>query len=128
MAKFGPGDWTVGTRLNDGSYVPGFARVAQDGSVLDGGVYTLANNTTVAATSGTPQVTGIPRGTYIFDVQFTGTSIQLQSLGADGATWRNVGAALTASGSVQVTLGQNSTVRLYNPNGTADTGVYATLS
>lgn len=90
-------------------------------------VYQLASNITVAANAGTTSTAAVRGGSYIFDAQFTGTSIVLQALGADGTTYRNV-ATLSASGSTGVVLGANSTVRLYNPNGAADTGVYASLS
>lgn len=89
--------------------------------------YTLASNITVANAGASTPVAGIQGGSYIFDAQFTGTSIKLQSLGADGATWRDV-TTLNASGSVGVVLGQGASVRLQNPNGTNDTGVYATLT
>lgn len=100
----------------------------QQASFSNTSTYQLASNQALAATTGTTPVTGVNGGSYVFDAQFTGTSIQLQSLGSDGTTWRNVGTALTASGSTGVVLGQGATVRLYNPNGTGLTGVYASLS
>ena len=91
--------------------------------------YTLASNQTVAATSGTAPVLNVQRGNYVWDAQFTGTSIKLQSLGADGVTWRDV-ATLSASGTFagEIRFGANAQVRLYNPNATPDTGVYSSLS
>ncbi len=129
---FGSGDKTVGRRvaLSSGgsAYVPAFMAVDNDGNPSAGQTYRLANNEAIGATSGTAPVVGVQRGTYILDVQFTGTSVQFQSLGADGVTWRNIGAALVASGSTSVALGQGSTVRLYNPNATGLTAVSATLT
>jgi len=91
--------------------------------------YTLASNQAVAATSGTAPVLNVLRGNYVWDAQFTGTSIKLQSLGADGVTWRDV-ATLSASGTFagEIRFGANAQVRLYNPNATPDTGVYSSLS
>jgi hypothetical protein len=90
--------------------------------------YTLASNQAVAANSGTTPVTNVRGGSYVFDVQFTGTSVKLQSLGSDGTTWRDIGAAITSPGAVGVVIGQGASVRLYNPNGTGLTGVYASLT
>lgn len=108
-------------------------RAAEGVVILSGGngsssPYTLASNVTLAANAAGAATSGIIRGNYIFDVQFVGVSVQLQSLGADGMTWRNVGSPLTQPGSLSIALGQGSAVRLFNPNGTALTGVYATLS
>lgn len=104
-------------------------RVNSDGSVSSTGdsTYQLASNQPVTSNSGSTPVTKINGGSYIFDAQFTGTSIQLQTLGADGTTWRTL-ATLNSSGSTGVVLGGNSTARLYNPNGTNLTGVYASLT
>lgn len=99
------------------------------GNASGGASYTLASNQTVAATTGTTPITGVQRGNYVWDAQFTGTSIKLQALGADGVTWRDV-ATLSASGTFagEIRFGANAQVRLYNPNGTSDTGVYSSLS
>jgi hypothetical protein len=109
-----------GTRNADGSFTPGNS---SGGSA----VYQLATNATIAATTGTASTTGVQGGSYLWDVQFTGTSVVLHALGSDGTTWRNVATA-TTSGTVGVVIGQNATLRLYNPNGTADTGVYSSIS
>ena len=99
------------------------------GNASGGASYSLASNQTIAATSGTTPVTGVQRGNYVWDAQFAGTSIKLQSLGSDGVTWRDV-ATLSASGTFagEIRFGANAQVRLYNPNGTSDTGVYSSLS
>lgn len=91
--------------------------------------YALATNATIAATSGTIPVTGVQRGNYVWNAVFAGTSVKLQSLGADGVTWFDV-ATLSASGTFagEIRFGANSQVRLYNPNGTSDTGVYSSIS
>lgn len=90
-------------------------------------VYTLASAATIAANSAGTQASKLNSGMYLWDVQFTGTSIVLQALGADGATWRDV-ATRTTSGTTEVRIGQNATVRLNNPNGTALTAVSSNLS
>lgn len=82
---------------------------------------------TLAATSGSTPVYNIDGGNYSWDVQFTGTSVKLQQLGADGATWRDIATA-TVAGITAVVLGQNAAVRLYNPNATNDTAVSSTIS
>jgi hypothetical protein len=107
----------------DTSNPSAFGRPANAG----GNVYQLATNATIPATTGTASTTGVQGGSYLWDVQFTGTSVVLQALGSDGTTWRNVATA-TTSGTVGVVIGQNATLRLYNPNGTADTGVYSSIS
>jgi len=91
--------------------------------------YTLATNATITATTGTTPVTSIAKGNYVWNAVFTGTSVKLQSLGADGSTWFDV-ATLSASGifAGEIRLGSNAQIRLYNPNGTSDTGVYSSLS
>lgn len=89
--------------------------------------YQLASNQTIAANSGTTPITNVQGGSYLFDVQFTGTSVRLETLGADGTTWRPVTTS-TTSGTTGVVIGQGATVRLYNPNGTSVTGVYANLT
>ena len=111
------------------AFIPSYVAVTSAGSPVDTLSYTLATNQTIAATSGTTPVTVTSRGTYVWDAQFTGTSVVLQSLGADGVTWRDV-ATLSASGTYagEIRIGSNAQVRLYNPNGTSDTGVYSSLS
>lgn len=91
--------------------------------------YSLAANETIAANQPGSSVTRVQRGDYVLDAQFTGTSVKLQSLGADGTTWRDV-TTVTTSGTVagKISLGQDSQVRLQNPNGTSVNGVYASLS
>ncbi len=117
--------------------VDGTGATAGDATRPGGNVYQLASNTGLAATSGTTPVTGVQAGSYIWDAQFNGAAtntIQLQALGSDGVTWRvvatqTISAGQTAQGaSMGVVLGQNSTVRLYNPNATALTGVYSSIS
>jgi len=91
--------------------------------------YSLAANETIAANQPGASVTRVQRGDYVLDAQFAGTSVKLQSLGADGTTWRDV-TTVTTPGTVagKISLGQDSQVRLQNPNGTSVTGVYASLS
>lgn len=91
--------------------------------------YILASNLSLSPTSRSVPMTGLIGGSYIFFASFTGTSIQLQYLGDDGA-WYNAGDARVANGAgaAGVVLGQDSTVALYNPNGTSVTGIYARLS
>lgn len=114
----------IGDSPKDPFYV---ATVAADKSGGTASTYTLANNATISATSGTTPVTGVQGGSYIWDVQFTGTSVTLQALGSDGSTWRDV-ATRTTSGTTGVVIGQGASVRLYNPNSTSLTGVYSNLS
>lgn len=90
-------------------------------------VYTLASGATIAANSATAPTAKIQSAVYLWDVQFTGTSIVLQALASDGTTWRDV-ATRTASGVTEVRMGQNATIRLNNPNGTALTAVSSNLS
>jgi hypothetical protein len=71
-------------------------------------------------------------GDYVWSVQgtFGGASVQLQSLGPDGATYQNIGAAKTApdtNGGTGVGLGSNATVRATVTGGTPS-GIYASLS
>jgi hypothetical protein len=89
--------------------------------------YQLASNATIAANANTAPVVSVIGGTYLWNAQFTGTSLVLQSLGADGVTWGNV-ATLSASGTTTVLLGAYASVRLSNPNGSALNGVYSNLS
>lgn len=107
--------------------IPQVQLVDGNGNATSPQPYTLANNATIAATSGTMPVTGVQGGSYIWDVQFTGTSVTLQALGSDGSTWRDV-ATRTSSGTTGVVIGQGASVRLYNPNSTSLTGVYSNLS
>jgi hypothetical protein len=86
-----------------------------------------AGDTINANANGTAQ--RVQRGSYIWDAVFSGTSLQLQVLASDGVTWRTL-ATLNASGTFAGTLqiGLGSQVRLANPNGTALTGVWSSLS
>lgn len=93
---------------------------------IPNGPATLAYNIAIAANAGSSPVTA-SGGSYIFDAQFTGASLKLQTLGADGATWRDV-TTLNASGAIGVVIGSGASVRVYNPNGAGLTGVYATLT
>jgi len=92
------------------------------------GAYSLASNISIPANNGTAAQTVNPGGAYVWDAQFTGASIRLQSLGSDGTTWRDT-ATLTASGTYGslVAIGVGTQVRLFNPNGAALTGVYSNL-
>lgn len=96
--------------------------------------FQLARNQTIAAGANTTPM-NVRRstrynqgGNYVLDVQFTGTSVQPQVLGADGLTWRSLGAAITTPGASQVFVGSGGAVRLNNPNGTDVTAVSASLS
>lgn len=85
----------------------------------------ITNNTPAAAQSAYG-------GDYVWSVQgtFNGASVQLQSLGPDGTTYMNIGAAKTAAdttGGTGVGLGSNATVRAVITGG-PPTGIYATLS
>lgn len=110
----------TGVRNADGSFTP-------NNATGNPGAYQLATNATIAVTTGTAPVTGVQGASYLWDVQFTGTSVTLQALGSDGTTWRDV-ATRTTSGTTGVVIGQGASVRLYNPNGTSDTAVYSSLS
>lgn len=107
---------------------------AADGVTPQGmDVYKLASNITLASGASTTPVTSLPRGSYLLDVSGTfnaGASLQLQSLGSDGTTWRNVGGAISAQGTVATsyTLAGSSQVRLTNTGSASVTGLYATLS
>ena len=90
--------------------------------------YPLASNQAISAGGSTTPVTNIVRGDYVWDAQFTGTGpLRLQSLGADGSTWRDV-ASLSASGTFagEVRVGANAQVRL--ASATALTAVSSSLS
>lgn len=90
--------------------------------------YTLASNQAIAAGGNTTPVAGVKRGVYVWDAQFTGTGpLVLQSLGADGVSWRNV-ASLNASGTLagEVRIGANANLRLFSS--TALTAVSSSLS
>ena len=107
------------------AYTPGTGLRPAGGS--SGGSYTLAAAISLAATTGGTSVTGVQTGSYIFAAVFTGTSVKLQALGPDGSTWVDV-ATQTGSGQQGVVLGNNASVRLYNPNGSGLTGLSASLS
>ena len=83
---------------------------------------------TLAATSGTVPVT-VQRGSYLWDAQFTGTSLQLQAQAADGVTWRTV-STLNASGTQTgfISFGLGTKVRIYNPNATSVTNAWSSVS
>lgn len=95
--------------------------------------YPLVSNATLAASAQTAPVTGIRRGSYIWDAQWNGAgTLRLQVLGADGVSWRTL-AELTQSGSfaTPIQLGGNASVRLLNTNtggGAAFTGLYSSIS
>ncbi|WP_257541217.1 hypothetical protein [Sphingobium sp. CFD-1] len=91
--------------------------------------YTLAGNQTLAATTGATPITGVRKGNYTWAAQFTGTSVKLQALGPDGATWLDV-ATLSAPGifAGEIRIGANAQLRIYNPNGTSVSGIYSSLS
>lgn len=94
-----------------------------------GGPYQLATNQTLATLTGSTPVTGVIGKVYVWDAQFTGTSLVLQALGADNTTWRTI-ATLNASGTFagEIRIGNNATIRVYNPNGTSDTAVSSSIS
>lgn len=119
--------YPLSTPSGSTAYAQAAVLVDGSGNPTSNQTYTLANNATIAATSGTTPVTGVQGGSYIWDVQFTGTSVTLQALGSDGSTWRDV-ATRTSSGTTGVVIGQGASVRLYNPNGASVTGVYSNLS
>lgn len=83
---------------------------------------------TLAATSGTSPVT-VQRGSYLWDAQFTGASLQLQAQAADGVTWRTV-STLNASGTQTgfISFGLGTKVRIYNPNATSVTNAWSSVS
>lgn len=127
-------DYTLGDQVTSPvsgktAFVPSFKQVNSAGVAVDQVSYTLASNVTLAATSGSTPITGVQRGNYVWSAVFTGTSVKLQSLAPDGTTWLDV-ATLSASGvfAGQVSIGANAQLRLYNPNGTSDTGVYSSIS
>lgn len=101
------------------------SRYASSGA---GAVYQLATNQNLASGAFTTPVAGIAKGNYIWDVSFTGAgTIKLQSLGADGSTWRDV-ASMTAPGTFagEIAIGGNATVRLLA--GAAFTAVSSSIS
>ncbi len=120
--------------LPDGTtaYAELVATADASGNIANSTSYNLTGSATpvgLAATTGTTPIAGVVGGVYVWDAQFTGTSLQLQSLGADGTTYRTV-ATLNAAGTFagEVRVGRNATLRLYNPNGTALTAVSSSLS
>lgn len=111
--------------------VPNSNGIGFSDGVASGSSYQLAGTVggtgdTLAGNTGSNPVSNVVGGSYVFDVQLTGTSVRLEALASDGITWRTIYTA-TTSGSTGVVLGQNATVRVYNPNGTSDT-VWASLS
>lgn len=102
--------------------------VDQYGIPTQGSAVQLASNVTLAATTAGATQVGLVAGSYIFSAVFAGTSVALQYLGPDALTWMTL-ATLTGSGNnVGVGIGSNSAVRLYNPNGTSLTSLYASLT
>lgn len=99
-----------------------------DGSIRENA--SLASN--ISATGDQPATT-VYGGDYVFSVvatNFNGASVQLQSLGPDGLSYQNLGAAKTAndtSGGTGIGLGSNARVRITISGGTP-TGLYASLS
>ena len=92
--------------------------------------YQLASNITLAGSAATTPITAVTGGSYVFDARFGGTtpSLNLQALGADGVTWVNVGAALTAGGNVGVVIGQGASVRILNNTANSITALSASLT
>ncbi len=76
--------------------------------------------------SATTNSFGLAGGTYAFVVSanWTGGSVQLETLSQDGSTWINVGSSVTANGfsTVQVAAGQ------YRVAVVTATAVYCSLS
>jgi len=103
--------------------------VDQYGMATQASSVQMASNMTLAATTGSATNVGIVSAGYIFSAIFTGAaSVALQALGPDAVTWTTV-ATLTGSGNnVGVALGSNAAVRLYNPNATSLTSLYASLT
>lgn len=102
------------------------------GQPTSGASYQLATNLTLATTAAQPTpTTSIQGGSYIWNVAgatFNSSTLTLESLGSDGATWQTV-ASVTANGNVGIVLGSNSTVRLRNSAGANSiTGIYSNLS
>ena len=102
-----------------------------DQQFTDGGVrenLLLASNVSAAGAQSPTTAYG---GDYVFSVNGSGTfSVQLQSLGPDGTSWQNIGAAKTASdetGGSGVGIGSNARVRV-NISGASPTSIYASLS
>lgn len=90
--------------------------------------YELASNIALAATTGGTPVASVAGGSYVFTPIFTGTSVKLQALGPNGSTYVDVATVATSGTPTGVVIGNNATVRLYNPNGSGLTGVYASLT
>lgn len=104
-------------------------RAAARAISLDATPITLAANITIGAGQAGPVISGIARGVYTLDLQFTGVSIKLQALGADGTSWRNV-LTVAANGTYpgDIRIGANASIRLFNPNAAQVSGVYGVLS
>ena len=102
------------------------------GTVLSGVVavgmsYGLASNINAPGT--TSPVTGVLGASYVFGCVATtwnSATAQLQALGPDGATYINVGTAISANGTLGVVIGAGATVRV-TVSGTP-TGLYCNLS
>lgn len=87
----------------------------------------LASNIGLAAGAASTAITAMAAGSYIFEAIFTGSDLQLQRLGPDGATWINAG-TLASSGSVGVVLAANDTLRLRNNSGAAMSAITARVA
>lgn len=129
---YGDSDRLIGKRVDLGNgrsaFIAGTMAMDASGNPASGQTYQLASNQTIAATSGTSPVSGIQGGSYLWDVQIpANSSITLQALGSDGVTWRDV-STRTTSGTTPVVIGQNASVRLYNPGASAIAGVFSNLS
>ncbi len=96
-------------------------------SINEPPVRTLANNISLAAGAASTAITAVAAGSYIFEAIFTGSDLQLQRLGPDGATWINAG-TLATSGSVGVVLAANDTLRLRNASAAAMSAITARVA
>ena len=79
-----------------------------------GATYQLATNQTLASAGTTTPVTAILGDSYVWNVVGTfsgGSTVSLQALGSDGATYQTI-ATVSASGNTGVVLGNNASVRL----------------
>ncbi|TCS14554.1 hypothetical protein [Caulobacter sp. BK020] len=99
-------------------------------------VYQLATNQSLASGANTSAVDGVPGASYLWDVQGSfagGSTVSLQYLKSDGATWAiatkpdGTPATVSASGIVGVVLGGNASVRLLGAVATT-TNLYSSLS
>jgi hypothetical protein len=91
----------------------------------DGPVSLLGNASATGAGSA-----ALDGGRYIWAAAgtFGGTTLQLQTLGPDGATWLDAqGAALTAAGQLAVDVGAAESLRV-KVTGGSPSGLYSTLA